>query len=67
MNNESNNGVSFVLGFLFPGLGHLYKGKLGEGLVWFLVISVGYFFLIIPGIVLHLISLFTLVGHKPNK
>jgi TM2 domain-containing membrane protein YozV len=46
-------GVAALLSFLIPGLGQMYKGQVINGLVWFIVVAVGYAFLIIPGLVLH--------------
>ena len=39
-----------------PGAGHLYAGKFGEALMWFLVVGLGYV-LIIPGLILHLFAI----------
>jgi TM2 domain-containing membrane protein YozV len=43
--------------FLFPGLGHLILGKPFQALLWCVLIFAGYFALIVPGIVLHIISI----------
>ncbi|REJ90923.1 MAG: hypothetical protein DWQ35_15500 [Planctomycetota bacterium] len=51
--------VAMLLSFLIPGVGQMYKGQVVNGIVWLLVVVVGYFFLIIPGLVLHL---FCIVG-----
>ena len=45
--------VAMVLSLMIPGLGQLYKGQPINGLAWFLLTGAGYFFFIIPGIVLH--------------
>jgi TM2 domain-containing membrane protein YozV len=45
--------VAFLLSLLIPGLGQLYKGQLLNGVVWFIVVIVGYALLIVPGVVLH--------------
>lgn len=39
-----------------PGAGHLYAGRFGEALMWFLVVGLGYV-LIVPGLVLHLFAI----------
>lgn len=50
-----NNGVAAVLSFFVPGLGQIYKGELGKGIVivavytvsWMLTcIFIGYFILV---------------------
>ncbi len=43
--------------FLFPGLGHLILGKPFQALLWCVLIFAGYFLFIIPGIILHIISI----------
>lgn len=45
--------VAMFLSFIIPGLGQLYKGQFLNGLVWFIVVIVGYVAFIVPGIVLH--------------
>lgn len=47
-------GVAAVLSFFIPGLGHLYKGYVGRGIVLFLVTILGYVFLIVPGLIIHI-------------
>ena len=42
--------------FLFPGLGHLVLAKPLQALLWFVVIVLGYCALIVPGVLLHLVS-----------
>lgn len=44
--------VAILLSLIIPGLGQLYKGQVLSGLVWFIVVLLGYL-LIIPGLVLH--------------
>jgi TM2 domain-containing membrane protein YozV len=60
-------GVAAVLSFFVPGLGHMYKGQILEGLFWLLFVVVGYFLLIVPGLVLHLICIFSAASGKPKK
>lgn len=47
--------------FICPGLGHLIVGKPGQALLWFIMIVIGYVALIVPGIVLHIISILDVV------
>lgn len=47
-------GIAAVLSFLIPGLGQLYQGKFLVALVWLVCTGIGYFLLIVPGLVLHL-------------
>jgi len=32
-------GVAAVLAFFVPGLGHLYCGRIGSGLAWFILLT----------------------------
>ncbi|HEV3471337.1 MAG TPA: hypothetical protein VG148_18575 [Pyrinomonadaceae bacterium] len=49
-------GAAAVLSFFIPGLGQLYKGKIGIGILWFICVSVAYL-LIIPGLILHIVCI----------
>ncbi len=50
-------GVAILLSFIFPGLGQMYKGNIGQGIIWAIVVTIGYIALLIPGIILHLICI----------
>jgi TM2 domain-containing membrane protein YozV len=52
-------GVAALLSFLWPGAGHLYVGRIGSGIVWMLGIILGYCALVIPGFILHMVSIFS--------
>jgi hypothetical protein len=52
-------GVAAVLAVLFPGLGHVYVGRLFAGAMWFLAISFAYWAILVPGFLLHAISIWT--------
>ena len=56
-NNKKNDspGVAAVLSFLIPGAGQIYRGKIGKGIIWLISVILGYLFLVVPGIVLHII------------
>jgi TM2 domain-containing membrane protein YozV len=41
-------GLAAVLSVLIPGLGHVYAGRLGAGLLWFLATGFGYWAIIVP-------------------
>lgn len=60
---DFNPGVAAVLALLFPGAGHLYRQQIGAGIGWFFGIVMGYFIFVLPGIVLHLLSI-VLVAKK---
>ena len=48
--------LAIILSGLLPGAGHLYAGRVGAAILWFLAVSLGYV-LIIPGLVLHLFAM----------
>lgn len=60
-------GVAAVLSFLIPGLGQIYKGQIANGLVWFVLTGLGYFFFVIPGIVLHVCCIFGAAMGNPYR
>lgn len=47
--------VAMFLSLIIPGLGQMYKGQILNGLVWLVVVGVGYFMLVLPGLGLHLL------------
>ncbi|MEO8483109.1 MAG: hypothetical protein ABI634_12920 [Acidobacteriota bacterium] len=47
-------GVAAVLSFLIPGLGQIYRGRLGAGFLWLICTVIGYMLFIVPGIALHI-------------
>ncbi|WP_051315323.1 hypothetical protein [Algoriphagus terrigena] len=50
-------GTAAFLSFLIPGWGQFRRGKRLQGLVWMVVVIAGYFLLIVPGLILHLICI----------
>jgi predicted nucleic acid-binding Zn ribbon protein len=60
-------GVAALLSFLIPGAGQMYKGNVGSGLAWLIFVIIGYIFLVIPGIILHLICIFAAASGDPYK
>ena len=42
-----------MLAVLLPGLGHVYSGRLWSGALWFLGVSFGYWAILVPGLLLH--------------
>ena len=52
-----NPGVAAVLSLIIPGAGQIYKGDVGVGLLWLLAVVIGYFMMVIPGLLLHLICI----------
>lgn len=57
-------GLAGVLSFFIPGLGQLYRGKIFGGLLWFVFTAIGYFFLFVPGLIIHLFCIIDAVSAK---
>ncbi len=55
-------GLAGVLSFFIPGLGQLYRGKIFGGLLWFIFTAIGYLFLVVPGLIIHLFSLLSKIN-----
>ena len=53
-NQKWSPGVAAVLSLVIPGAGQMYKGQVGNGLVWLICTVLGYMFFILPGLVIHI-------------
>lgn len=60
-------GVAAVLSLVIPGAGQMYKGNIGTGIFWLIIVCIGYFLLVIPGLILHLICIVTAASGNPYK
>jgi TM2 domain-containing membrane protein YozV len=49
-------GIAAVLSVLIPGLGQVYNGRLGAGALWFLLTGFGYWAVLVPGLLFHVLS-----------
>jgi len=58
-------GLAAVLSFFLPGLGQVYKGQIINGIVWFLLVCMGYAALILPGLVLHFFCVLGALSGNP--
>ncbi len=52
-------GIAAVLSVLIPGLGQVYNGNLMSGAVWFLAASFGYWAILVPGFIIHALSVWS--------
>jgi hypothetical protein len=50
---------------LCPGLGQLVDGRAISGVFWFLLTVVGYFLLIVPGVILHILCIMDAAKRRP--
>jgi TM2 domain-containing membrane protein YozV len=48
-----SRGAAMLLSILIPGAGQFYKGQPINAIAWFVLVAIGYVFLIIPGLILH--------------
>ena len=60
-------GIAALLSLVIPGAGQIYKGKVVIGLLWLVIVVVGYFLLLVPGIILHAICIITAAVGDPYK
>jgi TM2 domain-containing membrane protein YozV len=60
-------GVAAVLSLIIPGVGQMYKGDVVIGILWLIFVPIGYFFLFIPGLILHLICIITAATGDPYR
>jgi TM2 domain-containing membrane protein YozV len=56
-NATKNAGIAALLS-LFPGLGQVYNGQTGKGIVLFFVVVIGYFLYPLLGIIAHIVVIY---------
>jgi hypothetical protein len=60
-------GVAAVLSLVIPGAGQMYKGQIFNGLLWLVLVVLGYVFFVVPGIILHLFCIIGASMGDPTK
>jgi TM2 domain-containing membrane protein YozV len=65
---EASPGLAALLSLLVPGAGHIYAGRFAAGVLWFIIVGLGYT-LLIPGLFLHLWCVASAAGaaHRLNS
>jgi hypothetical protein len=53
--HQPSRGVALLFSIFWPGMGQIYQGRVFAGLFFMLFTPIGYLFLIVPGMILHLI------------
>jgi len=48
-------GIAAVLSVFWPGVGHVYAGRLTAGAAWFVGVAVAYWLFFFPGLLPHMI------------
>jgi len=61
-----SNGVAAVLSLFIPGAGQMYKGRVGQGFVWLIGTVIGYFMMVFPGVIIHVICIFHAFSIEPT-
>lgn len=65
MKTGPSDGTAAVLSLFIPGAGQMYKGWVGQGILWLVFTVIGYCMFIIPGLILHLICIFEAHSKTP--
>lgn len=52
-------GIAAVLAFFWPGLGHLYAGRLVASVAWFVGTALAYWLFFVPGFLVHAICIWS--------
>lgn len=62
-----NPGIAAVLSLVIPGAGQMYKGQVGNGIVWLICVAIGYMLLVVPGLILHLLCILGAASGDPTR
>ncbi|HEY5950982.1 MAG TPA: hypothetical protein VIV40_36065 [Kofleriaceae bacterium] len=57
-----NAAAAAVLSMIVPGAGQLYAGRPLSGVAWFVLVTMGYLLLIVPGVLLHILCVASAAG-----
>jgi hypothetical protein len=57
-----NPAAAAVLSLIVPGAGQLYAGRPVSAVAWFLLVTMGYLLLIVPGVLLHILCIASAAG-----
>ena len=60
-------GLAALLSLLIPGLGHIYKGQTGNGVVLLIAAVVGYITCFWPGLIVHIVAIATAASGNPYR
>jgi TM2 domain-containing membrane protein YozV len=58
-------GVAAVLSLVIPGAGQMYKGEIGKGFAFLVGTVIGYFLMIVPGVIVHVVSVIEAASSMP--
>jgi TM2 domain-containing membrane protein YozV len=57
-----NAAAAAVLSMIVPGAGQLYAGRPLSGVAWFVLVTMGYLLLVVPGVLLHILCVASAAG-----
>jgi len=57
-----NAGAAALLSMVVPGAGQLYAGRPLTAVAWFVLVTMGYMLLVIPGVLLHILCVASAAG-----
>jgi hypothetical protein len=60
-------GIAGLLSFVIPGAGSMYKGQVGTGILLFILTVGGYFLFVVPGLIMHVISIVAATSGDPTR
>ena len=60
--NTPNAAAAAILSMIVPGAGQLYAGRPLSAVAWFVLVTMGYLLLIVPGVVLHILCVASAAG-----
>lgn len=55
--HQPNAAAAAVLSMIVPGAGQLYAGRPLSAIAWFMLVTMGYLMLIVPGVLLHVMCI----------
>lgn len=61
-----NAAAAAVLSLIVPGAGQLYAGRPVSAVTWFVLVTIGYLLLIVPGILLHILCIASAASSAHN-
>lgn len=64
---SSSRGVAILFNLIWPGIGQIYQGRAFAGLFFMFCTPIGYLFLIIPGLILHVICILDVALYRDRS
>lgn len=61
----SNNVLAAIVNIFLPGVGQMIQGRIGAGIAFFFATIIGYLIFVIPGLILHIVSIVDAANYSP--